>query len=699
MNDHLSRMIGERRWVCWKRVKRENGTITKPPFNPVTGRNALSNNPATWTDYQTAKNAADSGLYDGIGFMFPGSDYCGIDLDHVYDPERGKIWGIAEEILKAADSYTEISPSGDGFHILCSGKFIKEKTDQNARDYPKPGGGKYRIEVYDSNDNRYFTVTGNVFRDRPLNTVTEELQKAYNKYVKNPFTDQTIDENPPAEKPSNDSHDLTEDELDYELYTILNRAYKSKHGDQIRRLYEGDITAHNGKDRSHSGADQALCDHLVYWCSGDTYLVDQLFRRSGLMREQWDRESYRNPALRKALEVYQKSQDKPHETEGPQGTEKTERTIETAKPKKARFKPCNVNKYLSTGKFDADIAYFGKYKNRKTGFAQLEGITLYPGLAFLGGVTSLGKTTFAVQLADHLVDMGEHVLYFAMEQQPIEIISKGLTRVLYEVAPGTPLVNIDIKNGATSKDLDRAKEIYAERSKNFTVVNCNFHTTVEQISEYIEYRTQKIGVPPVIFIDYLQLIAAPDDSHMSDKERVDHVVEALKELQQDKELLIICMSNFNRMSYTEPVSEGSFKESGMIEYCADYLWALQPAIMSDKRYMYKIGPKGGLTKTNDLEKKEMLKKERKRYPREIEIVCMKNRNGAQYMTAFFNYYTKVDYFRENPDSQYNSEIVPPSVKKKVADLEKIQIQNTPSAYFDFSECENIDDDNSDVYDF
>ena len=113
---------------------------------------------------------------------------------------------------------------------------------------------------------------------------------------------------------------------------------------------------------------------------------------------------------------------------------------------------------MSSGVFESDIAYFKQYKGRKTGFEEIDQyLTLYPGLAALGGASSLGKTTFVVNLIDRLLDRGETVLYFSLEQLPIEIITKSLARKIYEKDPFTDLTNIDIKNGATSPELEEIK--------------------------------------------------------------------------------------------------------------------------------------------------------------------------------------------------------------------------------------------------
>lgn len=63
----------------------------------------------------------------------------------------------------------------------------------------------------------------------------------------------------------------------------------------------------------------------------------------------------------------------------------------TEKPSEG-LKVINVGDYLTENFFDADIAYFKKYKDRKIGFENIDKyMTLYPGVACLGGASSLGK--------------------------------------------------------------------------------------------------------------------------------------------------------------------------------------------------------------------------------------------------------------------------------------------------------------------
>ena len=98
--------------------KKGKGKPDKIPYDPRTGYRAKANDPATWSDYQTAVNAVERGAYDGIGFEFANGVF-GVDLDGVI--KDGKLTPEAQDIITTLDSYTEYSPSGTGAHILCKG--------------------------------------------------------------------------------------------------------------------------------------------------------------------------------------------------------------------------------------------------------------------------------------------------------------------------------------------------------------------------------------------------------------------------------------------------------------------------------------------------------------------------------------------------------------------------------------------------
>lgn len=316
------------------------------------------------------------------------------------------------------------------------------------------------------------------------------------------------------------------------------------------------------------------------------------------------------------------------------------------------FEIYDASDYLTGGGYNGDIAYFKAYKDRKTGFKALDQyLTLYPGLACVGGASSLGKTTFAVNIADRLLAKGETVLYFSLEQLPIEIITKSLARMMYERDPFTKLTNTEIKNGATSAELDAVKKEYAQLAKNLQIIRGTFKTTAADIAAYVkQYRATHGGdaCKPVVIIDYLQLIAPPIGNNKGIREYTDENIKTLKDMQLANELFVIMVSNFNRSSNLEPVSYESFKETSMIEYTCDYIWGLQLTIQDERNsdFYTVTGERGGTKERTIDSKRQIITKELAAPVRKVELVSLKNRNGKQRFTCFFDYNPALDAYAE-----------------------------------------------------
>src|SRR5688572_27566529 len=78
-------------FLVW-RLQRIGDRLRKVPFNPRTGRTASVADPESWTSYETARAAVESGHYSGLGFVFSVDDpFVGIDIDDCRDPETGLI--------------------------------------------------------------------------------------------------------------------------------------------------------------------------------------------------------------------------------------------------------------------------------------------------------------------------------------------------------------------------------------------------------------------------------------------------------------------------------------------------------------------------------------------------------------------------------------------------------------------------------
>ena len=68
-----------------------------------------------------------------------------------------------------------------------------------------------------------------------------------------------------------------------------------------------------------------------------------------------------------------------------------------------------------------DFEHYASMNSVKTGYKNLDAITtLYPGLYVLGAISSLGKTTFALQMADQIAETGQDVIIFSLEQSTFE---------------------------------------------------------------------------------------------------------------------------------------------------------------------------------------------------------------------------------------------------------------------------------------
>lgn len=267
-------------WVAWKLVKRPNESkSTKIPLNPNTRTMASSTDTKTWGSFAEAMNKSNH--TNGIGFVFSAQDpYTGIDLDKCRDVSTGVIEPWALEIIKYLNSYSELSPSGKGVHIVVRGKLNT------------PGRKKGQIEMY--SQDRFFTFTGHLV---PGCTRTiEDRQKELNQLHDEVFKQQSDKQH---EKGQNIFQKIILDDV-----RLIERAKAAKDGVDFTSLWEGNWQT---LYPSQSEADLALCGKLNFWCQGDLVRMDRLFRQSGLFRPKWDEphfsggRTYGQATLEKAL--------------------------------------------------------------------------------------------------------------------------------------------------------------------------------------------------------------------------------------------------------------------------------------------------------------------------------------------------------------------------------------------------------------
>lgn len=218
---------------------------------------------------------------------------------------------------------------------------------------------------------------------------------------------------------------------------------------------------------------------------------------------------------------------------------------------------------------------------------------LRPGYLYaLGAISSMGKTTLSQQMADYMAAGGRPVLYVTMEQSAGEMVAKSLTRITRTLYDGPAVTERHIASPAARSGLCQAAMdaiwgaagIYqAAIAPNLVYLESPMGrgTTAADIAEAARRIEGFTGTAPVVFVDYLQLMAALDDA-ASERKNVDRNVTELKKLARDINTPVFAITSLNRAAYYGPVDLDSYKESGGIEYSADVLMGLQPYGMRDK---------------------------------------------------------------------------------------------------------------------
>ena len=270
-----------------------------------------------------------------------------------------------------------------------------------------------------------------------------------------------------------------------------------------------------------------------------------------------------------------------------------------------------LSPFYHLGNFIDDIIQSKNDQAIPTGIDNLDAILdggLYSGLYAIGALSSLGKTTFCVQLMDNIAKSGQDVLFFSLEMSRKELMSKSISRLTLDesikaygdqrYARSTREIMTGSKYKGLSKNhietIYKAVESYEEFAGNIYIIEAEDDFSYEDVDRAIERHVMKTGRRPVVFIDYLQILDPPVGmERATQKDNMDKTVKVLKHLSRDYDIPVIAISSFNRSNYDKPVKGmDSFKESGGIEYSCDFciildylpVEAKDKAPVAEKRY-------------------------------------------------------------------------------------------------------------------
>ena len=256
-------------WIVWRYEDRDAPKPVKVPYSPRTGKCADVTRSETWTTFDEAVAAFETGAYSGIGFVLTHDDpYAFIDLDDTKGDKEA--FERQLKIYQEFDSYAELSPSGKGLHVIVRGGV-------------EAGRKRSGIEVYSAY--RYMTMTGNVYRDAPIREHNGLLQVLWQQMGGN--------------RVNADTYYAGLEQATETDEQVFNAALNAANGEKFAHLYNGDWQQYYA---SQSEADFALVDIIAFY-SDNRAQIARMFRASGLgKRDKAKRDDYLNYMLNRCFD-------------------------------------------------------------------------------------------------------------------------------------------------------------------------------------------------------------------------------------------------------------------------------------------------------------------------------------------------------------------------------------------------------------
>ena len=395
------------------------------------------------------------------------------------------------------------------------------------------------------------------------------------------------------------------------------------------------------------GANKAAVSVILMFDNNDggTGQKDATAAKSGLLKEGYKavnfilslKEKYdSNEFLQKDFEGFQKRLQEIY----------TQATADFKKMESERMKAAGIE--ILADVFDELDAMSDKLKGNllKWGFPALdEKLPMLPGCYLLGALPSLGKTTLALNVAGNICEQGEAVLYISYEPTSKQIAAKNLAGYwfkkiwnnhrdnrLTEKVPTAAQIMLGRYSGMFSfEEMKVVREELKAKRRNFYFLQGRKDTAQDLISKIKPYVDNGVKF---IVVDYIQLIKGTDTTKTA-REQIDETIKELQIFQSDNNLVILFISSFNRENYRNYACLEAFKESGGLEFTADGILALQ--------LEYKKG-ESRISTEKFQEKKQM-------QPRDMELVCLKNRFGIDFTDKFAYHSAHETFIEKTADSE------------------------------------------------
>ena len=310
---------------------------------------------------------------------------------------------------------------------------------------------------------------------------------------------------------------------------------------------------------------------------------------------------------------------------------------------------------LITG-FKAYVQDSANNRSIPTGFKSFDkaiGGGLFPKLYMIGAISSLGKTTFCLQIADAIAAQGRDVIIFSLEMAKEDIMARSISRHTYLISQAqnnerlakTELGIVAYERYSGYSDAEKA--VIGEAYKAYTAYADEHISiyegkhTAEDIRRKVENYITFTGHKPVVFVDYLQIVQPAERLRRATvREQVDDTIEAFTAMRRELKIPVVVVSSFNRGSYNTVADNTAFKESGTIEYSADCTITLELDVQrSDKA--------GAAGATNGAKRDTLDGMRGNDSKREIKLTFQKNRGNRVGSVVYYLYNAKFNHFMED----------------------------------------------------
>lgn len=213
----------------------------------------------------------------------------------------------------------------------------------------------------------------------------------------------------------------------------------------------------------------------------------------------------------------------------------------------------------------------------------------WPGCYFLAGGTGTGKSLLALQTGRHAALNDTPVLYIGLELDRLSVTARfigletttswsdvylGLIPTAFDTAPGLRELPIRVLQAPS------------------------FGWSYDRVLDLVAAVKRTDGKPPLVILDFLQLISSPEGAREDLRERIGRASYALRSVAREHDATILCISSVGRDSYgllagkkkscvpgeASPAAfVGLGKESGEVEFAADGVLVMANAPTQEER--------------------------------------------------------------------------------------------------------------------